>query len=67
MHIKTKKWIEAGKLLAKDSTQIVSCPECEEGDLIIRDQEIPTHPGKFERYLICNRCGKWNTLLMNNQ
>ena len=64
MDVTTKKWIEAAKLLEKDSTKIVKCPVCDKGILIVKDEEIPNHPDKFDRYLICNNCGNSNVITM---
>lgn len=62
---KTKKWIAAGKLLSLDKEAIVVCPECNDGILIVKDQDIEGNDKLFNRFLICNKCGKYNVITMN--
>ena len=56
------KWINAGITLSKNKTATVACPECEDGTLIVKDVPITGIPNKAERYISCNKCGKWNVL-----
>lgn len=53
----TKKWIDAGMILAKDPSAIVLCPECEKGRLQVKDETI-MGLNKVDRYLICENCNK---------
>ncbi len=59
----TRKWLSAGISLSKDKSIIVACPDCEEGTLMIKDEPIMDRKGKVERWLICDKCGAWNTIL----
>ena len=59
------KWLEAVKILSKDLTAKIKCPECNKGILIVKDEEI-IEWNKIDRYLICDNCGKWNVITMNN-
>ena len=61
----TKKWIEASKILGKDKNAIIICPECNDGNLTIKDELIASRHDAVERYLICNACGKWNVITLN--
>ncbi len=64
MNTISKKWIEAARALIQDKTAKVICPECMNGILIIKDEEIKEWD-KIDRYLICNNCGKWNVITMS--
>jgi hypothetical protein len=59
----TKKWLEAGKILAADPSAIVRCPERDDGILRVHDAVTPDGK-KMERYMVCNKCGSRNILLM---
>ena len=59
-----KLWIAAAKAFENDPNAKVSCPECNTGELFIKD-EIALEHGIKDRYLICNFCGKWNVLTMS--
>jgi hypothetical protein len=61
MNTKTKKWIEAGMILAENPTAIVLCPECEKGRLLVKDAPIKGL-NKVDRYLICENCDKYNVI-----
>jgi len=56
-------WIEAAKILAKNPKAKFKCPECNVGELMIKD-EIMIDKNKMDRYLNCNHCGKWNVITM---
>ncbi len=43
----TKDWIEAGKLLAKDTNISIPCPNCKKGTLLIKDENADR---KNDRY-----------------
>jgi hypothetical protein len=59
----SKRWIEAGKILAQDPSALVRCPERNDGTLHVHDEITPD--GKMmERYLICETCGAQNIILM---
>ncbi len=64
MHSRSKKWIEAARALTQDKTARVECPECMNGFLFIKDEEIKEW-NKIDRYLICSNCGSWNVLTMD--
>jgi hypothetical protein len=58
-----KKWVEAGKALAIDSSARIRCPERDDGVLQVRD--VPTPDGTMmERYMTCDTCGAQNVILM---
>lgn len=59
----SRRWLEAAKILIKNSTVKIACPECNKGALMVKDEEF----GKtqIDRYLICNNCGKWNVITMS--
>lgn len=59
----SKKWAEAAKILAKDTSAMVKCPECGIGNLKVKDELIEKW-NKLDRYLTCDNCGKWNVLTM---
>lgn len=54
----SQKWIAAGIILGKDPLAVVTCPECEKGILIVKDERIGGLTD-VDRYLICNNCGKY--------
>jgi predicted RNA-binding Zn-ribbon protein involved in translation (DUF1610 family) len=60
----TKRWIEAGKVLAADPLAKVPCPNCGEADLQVQDVANPANAVEFERYIRCPRCGGFNVLRM---
>jgi DNA-directed RNA polymerase subunit RPC12/RpoP len=51
----TKRWIEAGKALARDPAARVKCPRCEKGALTLREYEA--FEGAKERVIRCDKCG----------
>jgi predicted RNA-binding Zn-ribbon protein involved in translation (DUF1610 family) len=62
MESSTKKWIAAGKAFGKNSKTKFSCPECQVGELLTKDEIV----GKtIDRYIYCNNCGKWNVLMLS--
>lgn len=64
MKTKSKQWIEAAKILSRDITAQIKCPECNEGVLVVKDEEIKEW-NKVDRYLLCSKCGKWNVITMD--
>jgi len=58
------QWIEAAKILEKNATAKVKCPECNTGELMVKDEFAPGK-NKLDRYLICNHCGNWNVITMS--
>lgn len=62
----TKRWIEAGKILAADPAAKVRCPACDDDFLVVTDIPIEG-TAKFERLLSCPRCHSKNVLLMNKK
>jgi hypothetical protein len=63
---KEQAWIDALKKLECDPAEKVSCPDCKEGTLEIRDVAIPSWK-KVDRYLICNRCGSYNVATISSK
>jgi predicted RNA-binding Zn-ribbon protein involved in translation (DUF1610 family) len=58
----SKKWLEAGIVLAKDPNAKVVCPECAEGTLEVQDVRGELDPDVVERIMKCPVCGKFNAL-----
>lgn len=59
----TPKWIEAGKILASNSTGKVPCPECGNHFLMVQDVPIE-YANKIERIISCPSCFAKNIILM---
>jgi ribosomal protein L40E len=59
---KAKKWIDAGKLFAVDSTATTICPECETNKLRAKDTVSEKNPYEIEREIFCSNCGAKNYL-----
>jgi hypothetical protein len=59
-----KKWAEAAKILAKNPSEIIHCPELNDGVLTVHDEILRDDPRMMERYLVCNKCGARNVLRM---
>lgn len=62
----SKKWIEIGKLLIKDSSLKLKCPVCEVGFIEVVDQSF-TNNDTNDRYLICGNCKSWNVITMSQK
>jgi DNA-directed RNA polymerase subunit M/transcription elongation factor TFIIS len=62
MTAETKRWIEAGKVLAEDPAARVSCPKCEDSTLEVEDVRNPNAPEELERIMRCGKCGAMNAL-----
>jgi len=62
MSEKSKKWIEAGKLLAVDVNASVICPECGLVKLTTADNINENNPQETERLIFCTSCGAKNYL-----
>lgn len=54
------KWIEAGKMLAKDPLMRVLCPDCNAKYLTVED--IRYNSSELERQMQCSNCGGHNVL-----
>lgn len=63
----TRRWIEAGKILAVDKTALVRCPERDDGTLMVHDVVVASDPSVMERHLVCDACGARNILLMRGR
>jgi hypothetical protein len=61
----TRKWIEAAIIFSSDSSASILCPECHIGHLSVSKDE-PVWGDKIDRWIVCDHCGKYNTLLMEN-
>lgn len=59
---RSKKWIEAGKLLATDPTVNITCPECGLNELSVKDNINENNPQEVERLIFCTSCGAKNFL-----
>ena len=62
-----REWVSAGITLAADPAAKVRCPECHKEFLVVQDVATEARPDKFERYLRCPACGKYNVLLMSKK
>jgi hypothetical protein len=63
----SRRWVEAAKMLARDPTTVVTCPERNDGTLVVRDEVSVSDPTMIDRYLICDRCGARNVIRMRSQ
>jgi hypothetical protein len=59
-----ERWIEAGKILAKDPAARVRCPERCDGVLTVEDSLMIGDHTLIERRLVCDRCGARSVLWM---
>lgn len=59
---KTIKWVEAGKLFARDPKGEFQCPECEQVKLQSEDRYNNTDPKELQRTIFCSGCGARYTL-----
>jgi hypothetical protein len=62
----TEKWLKAAKLLSRDPTKKVSCPERGDGILFVYDVVNREDSSQVERYLVCGVCGSWNVIRITN-
>lgn len=58
----TKRWIEAGKVLAQDANAQVLCPVCQADTLKVADVRSEINPTELERHMKCSACGAHNSL-----
>lgn len=59
----TKRWIEAGKILAQDASAVnVLCPVCQAVALEVTDVRNELNPVELERHMVCKACGAQNSL-----
>lgn len=65
MKLTTANWIEAGKILAVDTSKKVLCPECGAPHLKTKDITNNSNPNELERLMYCLVCGAKNYLLLN--
>jgi hypothetical protein len=57
------EWVAAAQKLVLNSANSVSCPDCGEASLQVRDVEYGWgHNKGLERYLVCSNCGAFNHL-----
>jgi hypothetical protein len=59
----SKRWIEAGVILAENPEAYVPCPVCAEGRLEVEDAPHPGAPERLDRYLRCVSCGAQEVLV----
>jgi hypothetical protein len=57
----SRKWLEAGRILAADPAAVVRCPERDDGVLQVHDEVAPGGD-TIERYMVCEACGARNIL-----
>jgi hypothetical protein len=56
-------WVAAAQKLVLNSANSVSCPDCGEASLQVRDVEYGWgHNKGLERYLVCSNCGAFNAV-----
>jgi hypothetical protein len=60
----TERWIEAGKVLAKDPSARVRCPERDDGMLTVHDSVLVGDQTMMERRLVCDQCGAQSVIRM---
>jgi hypothetical protein len=58
----SKRWIEAGRLVAKGRREGLRCPENGDDDLVV--EWLPVAAGRGEFLLRCPRCGARNFVLV---
>ena len=58
----TLKWIEAGKLIAKNPDEKVKCPQCGSADLTVTDYHLDNNSSEMSRYMQCPLCKAQNIL-----
>jgi transcription elongation factor Elf1 len=63
---KWRKWIEAGRELARDSSAKVTCPVCGKGYLEVRDVPVQHRP-VLDRYMTCPICRATNVITMHKK
>jgi len=59
-----QKWLDAAKVLGRDSSEKVVCPECGHLYLQVMDIQSNVNPLDFERYLSCPDCNARSILKM---
>jgi len=64
--IKSRKWVEAGKILSKDPYAQVKCPTCEQDILVVQDVRNERNLDEFERIIQCPICIAYNALRMKD-
>jgi len=57
-------WIEAAKVLAVNPTAIVSCPKCQVGKVIAKDQPFED---QIDHFLYCETCGHAVLMVPNSE
>ncbi len=58
----TRRWIEAGKLIAKNRDELVLCPVCQSATLRVEDVHVVGDQALIERYMTCPSCSARNSL-----
>ena len=53
---KGREWVKAAIKLSKNPQELVLCPECKIGTLIVT--EVPFGKDRIDRYLRCDNCKK---------
>ncbi len=62
MKDETRRWVEAGNILAKEPKAVVICPSCQRAPLEVTDQALGDK--KVERHMRCPLCGAYNSILL---
>ena len=61
------RWIEAGKLIAKNRDALVLCPLCQSANLRVEDVHVVGDQSLIERYMTCPSCNAQNSLRLKNE
>jgi hypothetical protein len=62
MNEESKRWIEAGEILAGNASAQVICPRCHQAILNVKDVAPASDSTLVERHLSCPKCGAYNAL-----
>lgn len=53
-HVERNAWLQAGRTLALDPTQSVTCPSCGNATLVV--ENLPSDDKCIERHIFCPVC-----------
>jgi len=63
----TRRWIDAGKIIAESAKAEVICPVCQSAVLKIWDVSSDCNEALFERHMFCENCGAYNILRLKRE
>lgn len=63
----TKRWIEAGKIIADNAEKKVICPVCQDNFLKVWDVQNDDDDSLLERHMLCERCNAYNVLRLHRK